>query len=197
MGVFFCLFTYNFFVMNCFVKFNVTDSAQFKDLKNVFEAFKKAKSMCEPQKDIFWLNIFPDYALKHFSFLNSDIKPANHSLVLNEFTWHFYSLIELLSVNYEIEYVDCFKLSDNQGQLEYYPYSYPYGGITGLIVFLKAFNCVPTLINDGTSLYAIDFLNNGDFSITDLNDPKKQSSKQKLFDGLELLKQFARNFAKS
>lgn len=183
--------------MNCFVKFDVTNSTQFRDLKRAFEAFKISKNMREPREDIFWLNIFPDYALEHFSFLDSDIKPANHSVVLNEFTWHFYSLTELLSVNYEIEYIDCFKLSDNQGQLEYYPHSYPYGGITGLIVFLKAFNCLPTLINDGTSLYAIDFLDNGDFSITDLNDPEKQNSKQKLFSGIKLLQQFVQNFRKS
>ena len=119
--------------------------------------------------------------------LSPDFKTADYD---RPFTWHFYSLTELLCVNYEIEYADCFKLSESEGQLEYNPYSYPYGGITGLIIFIKAFNCVATLIDDGTSLYAIDFLDNGDFSITDLNNPAKQNSANKLFNATKLLWQF-------
>jgi len=178
--------------MNCYIKFCVPDDACFQDLKVAFNAFKSAKNNQEPQSDKFWLNVFPDYALRRFSFLEHDVKPSFKTADYdNPFTWHFYSLTELLSVNYEIEYADCFKLSENEGQLEYDPYSYPYGGITGLIIFIKAFKCIPTRIDDGTSLYGIDFLDNGDFSITDLNDPAKQNSANKLFNATKLLWQFA------
>lgn len=184
--------------MKCFIEFDITENTNFDDLRLAFDAFKMAKNMEEPQSDSFWISIFPDYALEHFSFLKSDIQPNFKTANIdNPFIWHFYSLTELLSVNYEIEYLDCFKLSDHKGRLEYYPYSYPYGGITGLVVFLKAFNCIPTFIDDGTSLYAIIFLSTGDFSITDLNDAGRQNSAKKLFNGTKLLGQFTRRFNKS
>lgn len=179
--------------MNCYIKFSIPDDAYFRDMRVAFNAFKKAKNNQEPQSDEFWLNVFPDYALQQFSFLEHDVKPSFKTADYDSpFIWHFYALTELLSVNYEIEYADCFNLSENEGQLEYEPYSYPYGGITGLIVFIKAFNCIPTLIDDGTSLYSIDFLENGDFTITDLNNPVKQNSGNKLFNATKLLLQFAK-----
>lgn len=183
--------------MNCYIKFSIPDDAHFQDLKRVFNALKKAKNNQEPQTDEFWISIFPDYALQQFSFLEHDVKPSFKTAPYDSpFIWHFYALTELLSVNYEIEYIDCFKLYENVGQLEYDAYSYPYGGITGLIVFINAFNCIPRHIDDGTSLYAIDFLNNGDFSITDVNDPARQNSANKLFDTAKLLWQFATRYNK-
>jgi len=162
----------NRYIMNCFIKFSIPDNNHFNDLKFAVGSFKNKKNI--PQTDAFWLSIFPDYALQHFSFLENDIKPNFKTADYGRpFTWHFYSLIELLSVNYAIDYTDCFKLSETEGRLEYFPHSYPYGGITGLVVFIKAFNCIPTMIDDGTSLYDINFLDTGDFSITDLNDPEK------------------------
>ena len=49
-------------------------------------------------------------------------------------------------------------------------YSYPYGGVTGLITFLSCFQCIPTQIDDGTGLYRINFMDNGDVSLEDLTD---------------------------
>ncbi len=45
-----------------------------------------------------------------------------------------------------------------------------------LITFTASFKCKPTLIDDGTSVYQITFKENGDFSITDLDDPNPQNS---------------------
>lgn len=180
--------------MSCFITFDISDNNRYEDLKAVFELIKKAKNTAQPQTDEFWLQNFPDYVLKQFYFLETDCKPAFPTAANSEHTWHFYSLIELLQLNYEIEYLDCHKTSSTQGQLDYDPYSYPYGGITGLVVFINSFGCKPTLIDDGTSLYQIDFLDNSDFSITDLNDPKKQNSSQKRFDAVALLQKFVNRY---
>ena len=178
----------------CFIEFHIDDERNFKDLNQTFELFKEAKNMEKPQPDEYWLQHFPDYSLKHFYFSETDKKPAFKTAPLEKFTWHFYSLVELLQMNYEIEYVSCFKMSDKQGRLEYSPYSYPYGGITGLVTFIASFNCKPTIIDDGTSVYRITIKGNGDFSITDLNDPKRQDSSVKPFDAVELLRKFAERF---
>jgi hypothetical protein len=175
---------------NCYIEFEIQQEKNFIDLKNTFELIKEAKNTGQPQPDDFWINSFPDYSLKQFYFFDSDIKPTFPTARSGEFTWHFYSLTSLLQTDYDIEYVDCFKLSNKSGRLEYKPYDYPYGGITGLITFINSFNCKPTIIDDGTSVYKITFTDNGDFTITDLNDPKRQDSSTTRFDGIDLLKKF-------
>lgn len=180
--------------MSCFVKFNIPEDKNFNDLKTVFDLIKDAKEFGRPKPDRFWVEKFPDYALKNFSFLDNDEKPEIHNNDENPFTWHFYSLISLLQIDYELTYDDCFKTSKTTGQLNYSTYSYPYGGITDLIIFISSFSCTPTIIDDGTSVYEINFLNNGDFSITDLEDPNRQNSSKKLFDSSLLLQKFAQRF---
>ena len=172
---------------NCYIDFEINNYEKFNSLKKTFELFKIAKNNDEPKDDDFWVNNFPKYALEKFYFLETDIKPNFETSKIGEFTWHFYSLIELLEKNYEIEYISCTEIENNKGRIEYYPYSYPYGGITGIITFVNSFDCKPTKIDDGTSLYKIEFLKSGDFSITDLEDVKKQNSSEKLFDSKKLL----------
>jgi len=184
--------------MNCFIEFDITESKNFDDLKRIFNILRVVNANSEKKSDDFWLNIFPDYSLSNFSFLDIDVKPDFETADYNKpFIWHFYSLIVLLSKDYSINYENCFKLTERKGRLEYLPWEYPYGGITGLIVFIRSFNCIPKLIDDGTSLYAIDFLDNGDFSITDLNDPKRQNSAIKLFSSTKLLWEFAKRINKN
>ncbi len=180
--------------MNCFVRFNIQDGSHFDDLNYVFNLIKDAKNNQDPKDDSFWLENFPAYALKNFYFSESDLRPDFTTAKEGELTWHFYSLIDLLVVNYELEYLDCFKVSETEGQIDYSPYSYPYGGITGLVTFVHSFKCLSTIIDDGTSVYKIEFLSSGDFSITDLEDPKQQNSRFKLFDSNLFLEKFVRRF---
>jgi hypothetical protein len=175
---------------NCYIEFDIQSDKNFIDHRQTFELIKEAKNTDRPQPDEFWLTHFPEYSLKHFYFSDSDKKPSFQTVDTSEFIWHFYSLTSLLQTDYDIEYLDCFKLSDNSGRLEYVPFGYPYGGITGLIVFITSFNCRPTIIDDGTSLYQITFKENGDFAIIDLNDIQRQDSSVKRFDGVDLLRKF-------
>jgi hypothetical protein len=175
---------------NCYIEFEIKDYEKFNFLKQTFELFKTAKINGEPQSDQFWINMFPKYVLEKFYFLETDIKPDFETSKNGEYNWHFYSLIELLETNYEIEYVSCVEIEKNKGKIEYNPYSYPYGGIDGLVTFINSFECKPLIIDDGTSLYEIDFLESGDFSITDLEDSEKQNSSSKLFDANNLLRKF-------
>lgn len=175
---------------NCYIEFDIVKEQNFIDLKAVFSLIKEAKNTGRPQSDQFWLDTFPEYSFSYFNFLDHDLKPSFPTAEKKESTWHFYSLISLLQTDYEIEYVDCFKILGTKGRIEYAPYSYPYGGITGLVTFVAAFDCKPTIIDDGTSVYGITFLDNREFCITDLEDPKRQNSFFERFNGMDLLRKF-------
>jgi hypothetical protein len=137
----------------CYIEFDFTNEENFSALKQTFEILKDSKNNSVERADEFWLATFPEYALVKFKFLDSDLKPDFVTNKETESTWHFYSLIELLSINYEIEYIDLKKTDTTKGILIYDAYSYPYGGIEGLLVFLKSFNCEPRIYDDGTGVY--------------------------------------------
>jgi len=163
---------------NCYIEFDIDYTEKYNDLKHTFELLKQAKNDCEPKNDKFWLDNFPKYSLEKFYFLDDDIKPNFKTSEKGEFTWHFYSLILLLETNYEIEYLSCEMKERDRGRIEFDPYSYPYGGISGLITFIKSFDCHPAKTNDGTGIYEIHLLKNGDFDLTDI----KQAEPKKKFD---------------
>jgi len=153
---------------SCYLEFNFPNDTIFNDLKAVFDKFKDARDNDSELNDQYWLEIFPEYAASQFWFLDTDIKPLNTTVVKTENSWHFYSLVELLYKNYEVDFVGLRVLSPNIGILEYDPYSYPYGGTDGFIAFLKSFTCIPTIVDDGTGLYKVEFNDNGSYSFADL-----------------------------
>ena len=136
--------------LNEYIEFNIDKIENFEDLKRVFNLFKEAKELEKPRGDKFWLKNFPNYSLEKFYFNENDIKPDFKTAKLSKNVWHFYSLVELMEVNYEIEYIDCLLINRNQGKLVFKAYSYPYGGTDGLLTFIKSFNCMPTRMDDRT-----------------------------------------------
>lgn len=137
----------------CYIEFDFTNERNFKDLKETFEVIKDSKNNSIERDDTFWLETFPKYSLEKFTFLDSDLRPNFDTAKETKLSWHFYSLIEVLSINYEIEYIELKAASHNKGILLFDPYSYPYGGIDGLIAFLESFNCKPKLYDDGSGVY--------------------------------------------
>ncbi|WP_300489847.1 hypothetical protein [Flavobacterium sp.] len=154
---------------NCYLEFDFPDETTFYDLKTVFDKFKEARDNYSELYDHYWLEAFPEYAISQFWFLDTDIKPLHATVVRTENSWHFYSLVEALYKNYEVDFVGLRKLSPNTGILEYMPYSYPYGGTGGFIALLKSFDCIPTIVDDGTGLYKIVFNTDGTYDFKDFN----------------------------
>ncbi len=153
---------------NCYLEFDFPDETTFYDLKAVFDKFKVSRDTDTERDDQYWLDSFPQYALSRFWFLDTDIKPVYSTAEQSPANWHFYSLVEVLYKDYEIDFVDLRKLRPNTGILEYMPHSYPYGGTGGFIAFLRSFACTPTIVDDGTGLYKIVFNTDGTYDVKDL-----------------------------
>lgn len=140
---------------NEFIEFDIFEIKKFEDMKRIFKLTKEAKELKKTKGNKFWIENFPKYSLQEFYFIEDDIKPDFKTAKLSKNIWHFYSLIELLEVNYEIEYIDCLLIDSSKGRLTFNAYSYPYGGTDGLITFIKSFGCLPTKIYDGTEVVNI------------------------------------------
>ncbi|ENA1802936.1 hypothetical protein ABF179_002352 [Flavobacterium psychrophilum] len=133
-----------------YIEFDILKMQNFEDMKRVFTLIKEAKETEKRKGDKFWLENFPNYSLQKFYFGENDLKPDFKTAKLSKNVWHFYSLIELMELNYEIEYLECFLINPNKGKLIFNAYSYPFGGTDGLITFIKSFDCTPTRMDDGT-----------------------------------------------
>lgn len=174
----------------CYVRFKILKYKNFIDLLNTFNFIKEAKNLDKPQSDGFWLQKFPKYSLEKFYFSNSDLKPNFTTSEINEFTWHFYSLIESLTINLEIEYIDCTRDDENFGTINFDPHSFPYGGVSSIVAFIRSFDCIPTKTDDGTGVYNINLKNNRDFTLADINLLKTNRRKKSI---LESIKDFFKN----
>lgn len=166
----------------CYIEFDFTNEKNFEDLKRIFEIIKNSKNNSIEREETFWIKVFPKYVLEKFTFLESDLKPDFKTAKNTDSTWHFYSLIELLYINYEIEYIDLKKTTENKGTLIYDTYSYPYGGIEGLITFLESFNCIPKIYDDGTGIY--------NYPTVDINKREVKNLKWNFFSLKKLFKAF-------
>jgi hypothetical protein len=182
--------------MNCYIDFEIPSDKSFNDLTKTFKEIADAKNFGRPREDDFWLSTFPDYAIKRFYFAEGDKVPSFKTYGKTENKWHFYSLTSLLETDYDLEYKVLKRTDVNKGRLEYYPFGYPYGGVTGLIIFIDAFGCKPTKIDDGTGVYQIDWIGTDNFKLTEIGERGELIEKIGKFKGTELLRNFFRRMAR-
>ena len=151
-----------------YIEFEIQDESKFKDCKLLFEEFKLSRASQfnddkDPQPNSYWLNLFPEYSLKQYLFSDGDLKPNFKIENSKDSAWHFYSMIENIEENIEVELNKIYKTKENTliGKLEFTPYSFPYGGFEGLCMFLKTFSCKAIkIVENGNSVdvYNVNWL---------------------------------------
>lgn len=155
-----------------YIEFSFADEAKFNDMKYVYNKIANAKNSEQPMSDEYWLTIFPEYSLKHFYFLDEDVKPKFTTASEDEFNWRFSAIINLLQIDLDVELLDCKRL-ENKGRIELYAYGYPYGGFTGLTIFLNSFDCKATEIDEGGGIYLVEWISKNNFKLNEINTPVK------------------------
>ncbi len=132
-----------------YIEFPLNDENRFGDLLNVYNQISLSKKSTDYRSDAYWLDLFPDYALEHYYFSDSDLKPGFETAADKDETWHFYSMIEYLVENLDVELMDIKKIDGSKGRLDFMANGYPYGGISGLIMFLNSFGFKACKIDEG------------------------------------------------
>jgi len=139
-----------------YIKFHISNESKYLDMKSVYSSIAQAKNNCEPKSIERWLEIFPDYSIKQFYFSDRDVKP----------------IIKTASKE------NCEKMEDI-GRIEFSPNGYPYGGITGLTMFLNSFDCKATEIYDGGDKYLVNWTNSNEFELSAINESPLKNHKTK------------------
>jgi len=161
---------------NEYIEFGFKNEDKFKDLLKVFKLISNSKKSEDYKSDEFWFGQFPDYALRNYYFADSDLKPEFSTADSNGGTWHFYSMIEHLVENLDVELLECKKIENTKGRLDFYAHGYPYGGITGLTMFLKSFDLKAIEIDEGGGVYNVQWTSETEFKLTEIRDTLNKSS---------------------
>ena len=146
----------------------MNNEENFNDLVKLLDLISKSKKSGDHKSDKYWFNQFPNYALKHYYFADSDLKPEFETSNTVGGTWHFYSMTDYLVKNIAIEFLDCKNHGDGTARLKFYAYVYPYGGITGLTMFLKSLDFKATEINEGGGIYTVMWENETEFKLKEI-----------------------------
>lgn len=161
-----------------YIEFQILNKSKFLDLKRVYELISKSKNSGRPKEGSYWLKEFPDYSLKEFYFADTDLRPDFETANDEGGVWHFYSLTNLLQTDLDVELKECREIKEDYGVLEFSAYGYPYGGITGLTMFLSSFDCKATIINEGGGIYKVTWVTDTEFELEQINKtPANNASK--------------------
>ena len=153
---------------NEYIEFEMNDENRFSDLVKLLDLISASKKSGDFKSDKCWLENFPDYTLKNYYFTDSDLKPEFETSDADRETWHFYSMTEHLLENIDIEFLECKNKGNGKARLEFYACGYPYGGITGLTMFLKSFDFKATEIDEGGGVYKVNWKNETEFELKEI-----------------------------
>lgn len=153
-----------------YIEFTIADEAKFVDMKQVYDLIAAAKNSRQPKPEAYWLTVFPEYSLKHFYFLDRDVKPKFATATKDDYNWRFSAVINLLQIDLDVELLEC-KRFENKGRIEFSANGYPYGGITGLTMFLNSFACKASKIDDGGGIYKVNWISENSFKLNEINTP--------------------------
>lgn len=146
----------------------MNNEEKFNDLTKLLDLISTSKKSGDYKSDHYWFDKFPDYTLKYYHFADSDLKPEFVTSNMDGGTWHFYSMTEYLVENIDIEFLDCKKNGNGKARPEFYAYGYPYGGITGLTMFLKSYDFKATEIDEGGGFYKVIWKNETEFELKEI-----------------------------
>ena len=172
---------------NEYIEFAIEDESKFKDLERIIEELWKTKKHEDYKSDAYWLEQFPNYALKTFRFRARDLKPdfIDAGISQPEGKWHFYSLVGHLVEDVDVKFLGCEDLGNGVGRFNYDANGYPYGGIGGMTMFVNAFGCKATKIDDGGGIYKVNWIDEFNFKLEDItysNDTKPIIQKESLWN---------------
>lgn len=157
-----------------YIEFTIADEAKFNDMKYVYDLIADAKNSGQTKPEEYWLTVFPEYSLKQFYFLNGDVKPAFATGSKNNDNWHFLAIINHLQIDLDVKLLEC-KRFENKGRIEFSAYGYPYGGITGLTMFLNSFDCKAYKIDEGGGMYSVHWIADSCFKLNEIITPPDNS----------------------
>ena len=148
-----------------YINFTFTDKTSFDLAKNVYDFLKTSRESDIVNIYDSYITIFPKISIEYFE--NNKEKKG----------WKFKNLLEFLQNDLDVTYIEIVEIEDGKGTLLFESNGYPYGGPGSLISLLKSMNLKPTKVFEGAFTYSINWLNEYEFSLTEIKEEIKLETK--------------------
>lgn len=150
-----------------YIDINIQNPEKFETFKKVYDLLYITKPKEERSSDKLWLKLIPLYAREFIGRYYQD-KPCE------EYDWEklygYRDMVTYLQFGFEVEF-DSLKVTGSTARLSFGAYAFPYGGMDRFLVFLKAYECIPTWAYNGFEV--IQFHWEGDYAYDVTEFPEK------------------------
>lgn len=146
-----------------YIQFEIKDLAKFEALKRVYNVLFEIKPKEESKPIEFWQEMIPNYA-KDFLGGYYEEEKALSMLIPASFT----DTINYLEFGLEVDLEGLVQVDETKIRLDYTALSFPYGGMDRLMIFLKAYDCIPCEAYTGFSVVKLNWTSAYDYEATEL-----------------------------
>ena len=136
-----------------YIEFTLSDTSKFKDCNTIFNILSDCKKNETKKTAQFWLKRTPDIVVEYFNQLE-----GNKS-------WSLINLFQFIIEDLDVTFTGLESNENGTGRLDFEANDYPCGDVTSLIIFLRAFDCIATDIDDGSGVYKINWKSNFVFKL--------------------------------
>lgn len=151
-----------------YIKFDIKDQEKYIIFKKIYDVLYEIKPKEESKPIEFWQEIIPPYAklfLQGFYKEENILSPLIHE--------SFKSFINYLEFGLEADFIDVTAINSTKSQVRFVALGYPYGGMDKLMIFLKAFDCIPYEIFNGFSVCSLSWNTTYEYSAIELPEKTK------------------------
>ncbi len=148
-----------------YIDFDIKDPDKFSTFQQVYHLLEEIKPKKGRRPFSLWKKLIPHYAQNiNGTYYKDDLtdKPEDR--------WGFRDMVSYLQFGFEVEF-DYLEVKDRHARIGFSAYAFPYGGMDRFLMFLKAYDCIPSESYNGFEV--IRFQWQGDFEYEVTNHPEE------------------------
>jgi hypothetical protein len=146
-----------------YIQFDIEDQEKYIIFKKIYDVLYEIKPKEESKPLEFWEETIPEYAkmfLQEFYTLENALSPLVRE--------NFISTVNYLEFGLEVDFTGLIMVNATTTRINFEALGYPYGGMDRLLIFLKAFDCIPNEVFNGFSICQISWDTLYDYSAIEL-----------------------------
>ncbi|MFT5891211.1 MAG: hypothetical protein ACI9Y7_001312 [Dokdonia sp.] len=152
-----------------YIQFDIKDQEKYTVFRKIYDVLYEIKPKEESRPLEFWKETIPEY-VKTFLQGFYNLENALSNLVRDSFK----ATVNYLEFGLEADFTGLTMVDATTARIDFEALGYPYGGMDRLLIFLKAFNCIPNEVFNGFSVCQLSWDTLYDYSATEL--PEKTAT---------------------
>lgn len=144
-----------------YIDFDIQNQEKFKTLQKVYAVLFEIKPKEDRRPMELWKTLIPPYAQEFIGrYYQDDLSQES------EYRWGFTDIVTYMQFGMEVEF-DFLNIEVGTARIGFSAYAYPYGGMDRFLIFLKAYECIPTEAYNGFEVIEFHWEDDFGYSVTE------------------------------